>query len=428
LFSKITEKRTEGIIAYFRSVRYDCWVKSIRKIFKSIAEHPLILPLYLPTIIVGLCWGMQEPLMPLFARDMGASYSLVGLFLSGQAIGMLLSDLPGGVTLRWLGQKRSMLVGLSLMTVAMLTIVWARNIYEAVICQLVIGVGFAVFGIARHAYIADKVNIRSRGRAVALFGGINRIGRFAGPALGGSIAELYGIRTPFYWISGSLIITIAIVMLFLPVERNKHLSSFGEIRTYWKQMIVVAKEYKNIFTTVGAGQLFAQMVRSGPRILIPLYAADILGLDVGSIGWIVSIGAAIDMTLFYPVGVIMDRFGRKFAIIPSFLIQGIALFLIPLAGTFTSLAFVAGLIGFGNGLGSGTMMTLGADLAPLDRRGEFLGIWRLIGDGGSFAGPLIAGSVASLFALPIASFVMGVSGFLSTTIFLFLVPETNRGD
>jgi MFS family permease len=168
------------------------------------------------------------------------------------------------------------------------------------------------------------------------------------------------------------------------------------------------------------------MVRTARRVLIPLYGADVLGLDVAQIGWISSLASAVDMLLFYPVGLIMDRFGRKFAIVPSFFIQGVGLALIPLTGGFTSLAVVAGLIGFGNGFGSGTMMTLGADLAPEDSRAEFLGIWRLIGDLGFTSGPLIAGNVAGMLTLPAAALVMAGSGFTATLIFLFLVPETVR--
>jgi MFS family permease len=172
--------------------------------------------------------------------------------------------------------------------------------------------------------------------------------------------------------------------------------------------------------------MLAQMVRTGPAILFPLYGADVLGLDVAAIGAVLSTGAAVDMTLFYPTGVIMDRFGRKFAIIPSFLLQGLGLALIPLTQSFAGLAFVAGLVGLGNGLGSGTMLTLGADLAPLDSRGEFLGIWRLIGDTGGTVGPIIGGAIAGWLALPIAAVVMGSSGLLSSLIFATLVPETNQ--
>jgi MFS family permease len=124
----------------------------------------------------------------------------------------------------------------------------------------------------------------------------------------------------------------------------------------------------------------------------------------------------------------MDRYGRKFAIVPSFLVQGIGLALIPLTTGFSALAGVAGLIGFGNGLGSGTMMTLGADLSPKKFRGEFLGMWRLIGDLGFTSGPLVAGVVAGALALPAAAFVMGGSGLAASLVFALLVPETMNNE
>jgi MFS-type transporter involved in bile tolerance (Atg22 family) len=100
--------------------------------------------------------------------------------------------------------------------------------------------------------------------------------------------------------------------------------------------------------------------------------------------------------------------------------------LIPMTGSVSGLALVASLIGFGNGLGSGTMLTLGADLAPKESRGEFLGMWRLIGDFGHSTGPLLVGAVAGVLALPPASLVIGVGGIVASLIFAFLVPETAR--
>ena len=40
-----------------------------------------------------------------------------------------------------------------------------------------------------------------------------------------------------------------------------------------------------------------------------------------------------------------------------------------------------------NGLVSGVVMCIGADLAPEGRIGDFVGLWRLITDSGMFTGP-----------------------------------------
>jgi len=187
---------------------------------------------------------------------------------------------------------------------------------------------------------------------------------------------------------------------------------------------VLFRSHWRVLASAGMGQLFAQTIRAGRSAIIPLYAADVVGLDVQQIALIVSLSSAIDMSLFVPAGLLMDRLGRKFAIVPSFAIQALGMALVPLTGSFYGLLGVTLLIGFGNGLGSGTMMTLGADLSPPESRNEFLGLWRLIGDGGHAGGPYLVGQVADWVALPVSAVVMSGAGLTAALIFALLVPET----
>ncbi len=130
------------------------------------------------------------------------------------------------------------------------------------------------------------------------------------------------------------------------------------------------------------------------------------------------------MVLFYPVGMVMDRWGRKWVIVPSLVVLSASLVLMPLAGGFTSFLFVGLLSGFGNGLGSGAVMTLGADLAPSDAAGEFLGVWRLVGDVGAVAAPAVVGGLAGVLTLGAAAISTGGIGLLGGAIMLLLVRET----
>ena len=120
----------------------------------------------------------------------------------------------------------------------------------------------------------------------------------------------------------------------------------------------------------------------------------------------------------------MDRYGRKCAVVPCFLGQAIGMALVPFSAGFSGLLLATCLIGLANGIGSGSMMTLGADLAPPDAMGEFLGIWRFIGDAGHAGGPLVVGGVADLLGLAAAPWVMSGVGLLASATFAFLVPET----
>lgn len=390
-------------------------------------RNPLLLPIYIPTLLLAFCTGMLIPVMPLYAGSFEVSYGLVGLAVGSLGIGTLVGDLPTGILLGRLGERRTMQIGLSCMALCMFALSQSRSFPELVIYNFLAGVGSALWNISRHMYLANASLVGQRGRSIAMFGGINRIGSFVGPVVGGYVGDSFGLSTPFL-----LYAIVAAIGLLFPTffavdhpqtragGEHQRQSWFAHMAALWR----VARSEAAVLTPAGIGQLFAQMIRSGRQIVVPLYGADMLGLDVQTIGWIVSISSFVDMSLFYPAGFIMDRFGRKFAYVPCFLIQGIGMALIPFTAGFGTLLGAAALMGFGNGLGSGTMMTLGADLAPRNAMGEFLGIWRLVGDVGQTGGPIITGSIADALSLPTATFVIAGVGILAAITLGAFVPET----
>ena len=125
---------------------------------------------------------------------------------------------------------------------------------------------------------------------------------------------------------------------------------------------------------------------------------------------------------------IMDRYGRKYAIILSLSVIALGLGAIPFTTNLTSMLLAAIITGFGNGIGSGTMLTLGADLAPPESKGEFLGTWLLIGNLGFMIGPLMVGGIASILLLGQTTWVMAGMGLLGIFTFARFVPETLNKD
>lgn len=385
----------------------------------------LIGSVYIPTLLLAIARGMLIPILPLFVRSFDVGYGTVGLALAGMGIGNLIGDVPTGIILGRIGRKRSMLLGIVLLGGAMALTMAARTVLEIMILQIIGGMGMALFNISRHAYIAATTPVVQRGRAVATFGGVNRIGTFIGPFLGGYLAEAFGLRLPF-GVYG-LLAAIALIFPILYVARtNEPLIDRGGFRGHTEHLAAILRGNWRVLVPAGLGQICAQTIRSGRNVIIPLFGADILGLDVQEISIIVGLSSGIDMTLFPVAGYAMDNWGRKYAYVPSFLLQGLGMALIPFSAGFAGLLGAAMLIGFGNGLSSGAMMTLGADLAPEEDISEFLGIWRLIGDIGQTSGPAISGGVADLIGLVPATFVIAGIGWAAAGILGLFVPETLR--
>ena len=108
---------------------------------------------------------------------------------------------------------------------------------------------------------------------------------------------------------------------------------------------------------------------------------------------------------------------------PSLGLLSLGMILTPLTDAAWSLTLVGVLAGFGNGMGSGIVMTLGADFSPVVGRGEFLGVWRLMADLGGSAGPLLFGLIASSATLGVASVVTGGLGLAGVALMTLTMPE-----
>ncbi len=113
------------------------------------------------------------------------------------------------------------------------------------------------------------------------------------------------------------------------------------------------------------------------------------------------------MLLFYPGGAIMDRFGRMWVALPAMIVLGAGFVLLPLTSTAVAIGLVACLMGLGNGISSGIVLTLGADVAPDEGRRQFLGGWRLCADLGNVAGPGLVSLIALAFPLGAAAAALG---------------------
>lgn len=384
------------------------------------ARIDVVTAVYLPALLLSFCSGLLVPTLPLFASSLHASLGVVGVVLGAEAIGTLLADVPAGVLLGRFSDKAVMLAGLTLVAVSVLLLVPARSVLLVIGLRLTSGLGLALFNLSRHAFLTEATRGGRRGRAISTFGGVSRAGGFVGPAVGGLLAAALGLRAPFVLYAAVVVAALVGVARFVPATAPHPPSPGAAPR------LPALREFAAVLSTAGLAQLMAQTLRAGRKVLLPLYASQVLGLDVGAVGFILSASAFADLTLFYPAGWLMDRRGRKFAIVPSFLLQAVGLALVPLTHGFAALLAVAVGLGFGNGLSAGTMMTLGSDLAPREALGAFLGAWRLVGDAGSSGGPLLVGAVAEALDLSMAAVAVAAVGVGAALVFAYRVPETLR--
>ena len=379
----------------------------------------LALPVYLPTFLFAVGQGAAIPILPLLALDMGLSVPVAGLLVALRAFGNVLFDIPAGMLVSRIGERRAMMLGSGLLAAVAVGIGTRPPLALLVVLVILMGVAWSIWVLARLAYATEVAPVDHRGRVMSLMGGSTRVGHFVGPLLAGLAVGYFGLTSAFF-VQAILALGATIVLYVVPAIGGATVSAE---QTSLKVVGEVLRDHRRIFATAGLATIAIGIVRASKEAMIPLWG-DHIGLTAGQISLIYGLAYAADMTLFYPVGLVMDRYGRKWAGVPCLVMVSVGLVVIPFTRDFVALLLAGLLIGFGNGLGAGINMTLGSDFSPSGRRAEFLGAWRLVSDVGTVSGPLLIAAVTSAASLSVASFVAAVIGIAGAGILGVFVPET----
>jgi MFS family permease len=384
----------------------------------------IAVPAFGPALLFSIGEGAILPVVALSARGLGASVAVAALVVTLIGLGSWFFNLPASlITLkfgeRWaiVGAAAASAVALAAAAVAPLV---PEGLWMLAASMVVVGMAASVFSLARQKYLTEAVPVILRARALSTLGGVNRIGIFIGPFIGAAVMQFGGI-TAAYWAGVVAMAAAAALSVTIPDLAAVPGPADGTPAPQ-PTLRSVAASHAAVFLSVGLGVLLLSALRASRQVVIPLWAEH-LGMDATQASLIYGISGAIDMLVFYPAGKLMDRKGRQWVAVPSTLIMGTAMLLIPLSTGFVGLLLAALLIGFGNGISSGLNMTLGADFSPDNGRGQFLGIWRFMADAGATGGPVLLSGVTAAASLGAGVGATGVLGFAAAAVFAITIPR-----
>lgn len=398
---------------------------------------------YAPTVLFSLGEGAVIPLIPVIATRLGADVSLAALVASALVIGQLCGNLPAGALVAKIGERFTMVVAGALSIAAGVVMLLADALALFAVSVFVLGFCAAAFGLARHAFMTTRVPPRFRARALSLLGGSFRFGVFIGPFVAAALIQLTGSEQSTIWALIVCCAAIVPLVLFGPdpeksspvllkptgaaVAEDSGEVVTGSIPTRDRYgVLATISYYRGVLMRLGTAAAALSAVRSARQVIVPLWGVS-LGLDASTIAIVVGVSGAIDFALFYASGQVMDRFGRIWAALPAMLLMGVGLIALSLTHDLDQAsmwyALMAAVLGLGNGLSSGILLTYGADLAPETDPATFLGAWRTLTDAGGAAAPVVIASIVALASLPLATGVMGGVALLGAAGFAVWTPR-----
>lgn len=391
----------------------------------------IVVVVFVPTIVFSMGEYALIPVIPALAAGLGSDLGGAALIASMLVVGQLLGDIPSGAIVARIGERRAMLAAAALALVGAAALLFAPHPAVLGVGVLLIGVAAAAFGLARHAFMTTVVPLRMRARALSTLGGSNRLGAVIGPFAGAALLTLTGEPASVVALLALCCFVAATLLLVLKdpgaaLARGPRTAGEAEVGTEATNLWRTLAAQRSVLLRVGGGAAILSGLRQVRQVVLPVWAVSI-GLDEATTSVVIGVAGVVDFSLFFLGGWIMDRFGRLWAILPCAI--GLSTGLIVLAFTHDLDARVGWFIGIAlvlslaNGLGSGILMTLAADLADRRNPAPFLGAWRFTVDLGGAAAPVLITAITAVLSLAAGVATLGVLGLVGALILRIYVPR-----
>ena len=363
-------------------------------------------------VILGVT--VISPVLPQYALSFSIPVALVGWAISAFALARLVTDIPAGLLADRFGRKRIMVSGLVLIIVSSIAAGAASNYAWLIFARIVGGIGSALYMTSATIWVAQVSAGESRGRYMSLYTGLVFAGTAFGPTIGGYTAARFGLSAPFF---AYAVFGLAGLIATLPLKETADSSQATRSEMRMKDILSVLSNRS--FMLVNCAVLALFFLRTGVRgTLVPLYTSLNLGLTEDRIGILLTVAAIGTAISTFPSGWLSDKVGRKIPMMACLFLSGVAALLIPSQGSLAGLTGIMAFYGLATGL-QGSIAAWPADVAPKDRLGTYMGVYRVMGDIGMVLGPITATYVADYtgnstvtfipFLIPaILTFVMGL--------------------
>lgn len=364
--------------------------------------------------------SLVAPILPLYAREFGVSYTAAGALITGFGLARLMFSLLGGVAGDRYGARRISIGGALLLTVSSVTAALAPTYGALLASRFVEGMGSAILATTAAQYLVQTSPKERLGRTMALYQTGLLTGLAIGPFIGGRLAEMGDLRTPFWAYSILGLVVAGLVTVFitdLPPSGKTAGESFRATGNILKM-----PSFRVVLFV--AFSLF--VMRGGARItLFPLFGSEVVGLSPSQIGDVLSVSAITNLLIVNPGGQLVDRIGRKPVAIWGLILAGLATSAYGFFDSYGSLLVVSGIFGLASGLASIPPPTMVGDLAPPGAEGSAVGLFRTAGDLGFIVGPLIMGAVADAGTFSTGFIISGVL-LAVAALAVTRIPETRH--
>jgi len=370
---------------------------------------PSLVPVLLAVFTVMLGLGIIAPLLPVYARTLGADGLMLGVIFSVFSLcRTLFTPVSGVFSDRW-GRKYFMLAGLALYCLVSLAYIRAHTIPLLILVRMLHGLAAALVIPVANAYVGDLAPRNREGTYTGLFLVSFLMGFALGPALGGILHDRFGIQWCFLTLGILAFLALLLTLVWipnLPQPAMQEQDARGkQERSVLKSPFILALLAFTLVSALGRGSIIC---------FLPILATEKLGMSAALLGTVITTNLVLAAILQLPLGMLADRVNRTFLLLAGTLLSGAMFGVTPLATGFASLFMVNVVMGIAMALVLPASQAMAVSAARGKGMGKVLSLLQAATGAGFAAGPLLSGVIYQFWGIDPVFYTC--AGFLAAAV------------
>ncbi len=375
--------------------------------------------LCISTCSVMLGVGILMPIMPLYAKDLGASGTMVGVVIASLALTMAISNPIVGRLADKYGYKQFIVIGLIFNIPVALAYIFAKNASHLIAIRLIEGVATALVESVAMAYVGSIAPKDKEGSYMAIFNTFMMFGFGIGPILGGFLMDRVNMKAPFIAMAAFLALSLLLVIILVPKDtkdrEQRHKEKIKKKETPLKDALS-----SSILKGLLIYALIVAIGQSGLFAFLPIVTQK-QGLSASQIGLLSSVIMITAGVLQTPCGFLANKYNKLWLLMSGIILIAIDLAFVPVCTGFWGF-FILSVIG---GVGSAISNPAGNAILVRGTKnlgiGFSMGLFNLSFGMGMIIGPVQAGIVMDMISLDMVFYISAAMFILSAiAIYLYL--------
>jgi len=330
-----------------------------------------------------LGFGMVIPVMPLYAKQLGASEAWTGLLSTGySAMQFVFAPIWGRLSDR-VGRRPVLLVSIVMTAAAFLLYGLAASFAVLLASRFFAGAATANIAIAR-AFVADVTRPEERAKGMGLIGAAFGLGFVLGPAIGSALSHV-SLAAPGFAAAALAALNGVAAFFILPEPEHRavrELAAHNRFVAFFREMgrpgirRVVLIYFLTVLAFSAMEATYAFLVKE--RYLLSDRSVGLLFAYIGVIIVVVQGGL---------IGRLTRRHGEKALLVAGIVLQVVAFAALPFATGVSGLLVATAPLALGAGLSQPSLSSLLSRFARADEQGGTLGIGESAAAFGRIIGP-----------------------------------------